>query len=543
LSHSSAVSKLASPVQPQAERLGQPRPQVRVTVVRAPSSAWPQRPWFRRLRRWALILLLLSVAWRLVRWSLQFPIWGDEAYLALNFLDRDYLGLTRPLRCVQVAPLLFLWGELTVYRLLGGGELALRLLPFLAGLATLPLFWQLARLALPARGRYLAFGLFAVSYFPIRHSCEIKPYSVDLLVSLVLLIVALTWQRQPRRLRWLVLLAGLAPLALAASYPAVFIAAAIGLVLLPTAWRQGGKARILFTVYLVLTAVGFLGPYLVAGIGQFESTGGTHNAYWAEWFPPAQPLALLWWLLKAHTGNMMAYPIGGPNGASTATFLVCLAGIGRLGWSRRRPLLALLLVPFALTLAAAALHRYPYGGSARIVQYLAPAICLLAGTGVVAVLRQLRPAARRRFIVAVFALLTAGGVAGIAHDLYKPYKTEGDEAVRRVLREVLASAGPEEQILVLHGEEDLWPTVEWYLRQQPERVALDGQLDELRLARGGAVWVLDFGRDPGQRADLESCLRKSPRPLTCDRHEKYALQCGRIKATIVRFELLHFSTW
>jgi hypothetical protein len=499
-------------------------------------------PWTGTLRRWALAALVVSVAWRAVRWLLQFPVWGDEAYLALNFLDRDYLGLTQPLRCVQVAPLLFLWGELTVYRLLGGAELALRLLPFLAGLATLPLFWRLARLVLPPAARYPAVVLFAVSYYPVRHSVEIKPYSLDLLVSLALLVVALTWLRRPERLRWLALLALLAPVGLAASYPAVFVAAAVGLALLPVVWRRGGRARALFVAYGLLGIAGFLGPYLLAGVGQFESAGGTNNEYWAEWFPPARPLPLLLWLARAHTGNMLAYPVGGPNGASTLTLLLCLAGTWQLARARRGPLLALLLLPFALSLAAAALHRYPYGGSARVAQHLAPAVCLLAGAGLAEVFRRLaQPAAGRRVAVAACAVLAVAGLAGIAYDLCKPYKTQGDEEIRRVLTEVQAQARPGDQVLVLRTDEDLWPTVEWYLRQQQGRVALDGRLDTARLARGGDVWALCFGGDPALAAGLAKRLRALPRRLAPVRDDSLTMQCGRIYATIVRCEVVHYA--
>src|SRR5947208_1090679 len=85
----------------------------------------------RRLSRWLLLLLVLGVAQRLLRYLLRFPIWGDEAFICLNLMDRDYVGLTQPLRFDQVAPVLFLWGEAVVSRLLGGSELALRLLPVL----------------------------------------------------------------------------------------------------------------------------------------------------------------------------------------------------------------------------------------------------------------------------------------------------------------------------------------------------------------------------------------------------------------------------
>ena len=109
-------------------------------------------------RNLALVLLLVGLAWRALRYFLQFPIWGDEAFVCLNFLDRDFATLTGPLRFVQVAPILFLWTELAAYRMLGGSELALRLLPFLAGLGSLFLFWRLARLTLSPRACALAVG-------------------------------------------------------------------------------------------------------------------------------------------------------------------------------------------------------------------------------------------------------------------------------------------------------------------------------------------------------------------------------------------------
>ena len=94
-------------------------------------------------------LLVLGVVWRTARYLLQFPIWGDEAHIALNVLDRNYLELLQPLRFVQAAPLLFLWAERTAYQLLGSSELAMRLLSFLGGLGGLLLFWRLARTVTP----------------------------------------------------------------------------------------------------------------------------------------------------------------------------------------------------------------------------------------------------------------------------------------------------------------------------------------------------------------------------------------------------------
>jgi hypothetical protein len=165
----------------------------------------------------ALIFIALGVAWRLCHYCLAFPIWGDEAFVCLNFPNQTYLGLTRQLRHSQVAPILFLWGEMTAYRLLGVSELAMRLLPLLAGLGGMVLFWRLSRLTLAPLAFTLAVGIFAVSRVPVTMCAFVKPYSCDLLMSLVLLLPAAGWLRQPGRLVWLWVLVLVTPMALLGS--------------------------------------------------------------------------------------------------------------------------------------------------------------------------------------------------------------------------------------------------------------------------------------------------------------------------------------
>src|ERR1051325_8188791 len=204
-------------------------------------------PWHANLKVWTLAIVAAGVAWRLLRYFLQFPIWGDEAFVCLNFVDRDYVGLLNHLRFHQIVPYLFLTAELAVYQCLGGSELAMRLVSLTAGLSSLWLFWRVCRQVLSPLAGMLAVGILAVSYFPVRHSCEVKAYAFDLFCSLILLLPAVSWLMNPARLRHLVWLAVLVPFAIAASYPAVFVAGAITLVLLPSIYRGGNwKARTFF---------------------------------------------------------------------------------------------------------------------------------------------------------------------------------------------------------------------------------------------------------------------------------------------------------
>jgi hypothetical protein len=447
------------------------------------------------MRRWALALLVLGLAWRALRYLLRFPIWGDEAMLCLNFLELDYAGLTRRLHNCQVAPILFLWGELTALRLLGSGELAMRLLPFLASVGGLFLFWRLARLTLAPLGATLALGFLAVAIWPVSMGAFIKPYSFDLLMASVLLLPAAHWLHQPHQSAWLVLLTLLVPLAIFGSYPVVFVGGAISLALLPTAWRQpGARPKLLYAAYNAVLIGSFLANYYTIGKGQLSTPVGQGNtelgmqAYWAEGFPPATPLAFAKWFVLAHTGQMTAYPIGSQDGGSSLTALLCLAGAWHFWKARRRSLLVLCAAPFALGLLAAALHRYPYGASCRLTQYLAPAICLTAGAGAAALLERLRSAERRRrWVLGTCAFFLAVGLVGMGREVYKPYRCAETRWTAQVMRDFAAEARSGAPIVVLNRPEEIDALFRWHLGLYGERVSWNGQIDWDRAAACGEV--------------------------------------------------------
>src|SRR5580700_5790027 len=81
----------------------------------------------RRLAMVTWSLVALGVFVRVFRYAMDFPLWGDEAALAANFLVRDYRGLLSRLEFYQVAPPLFLWVELTAVKAFGFSEYSLRL--------------------------------------------------------------------------------------------------------------------------------------------------------------------------------------------------------------------------------------------------------------------------------------------------------------------------------------------------------------------------------------------------------------------------------
>jgi hypothetical protein len=518
-------------------------------------------------------LLTVGVVCRLVRYLVAPPLWCDEVFVALNFLHGGYRHLAGPLECSQIAPILFLWAEMAAYQLLGSSEWALRLVPLLAGLAALPLFWHLARTALPPLAATLATGTLAVARWPMAMSNLVKPYSLDLLLSLALSTLALHWLRRPHRLRFLGLLAALVPVALLASYPAVLVAGAISLLLFRQAWRGGWRARGLYLVYNLAVAAGFLGSFWI-GESQQGPNGGDVRAYYHEiwkagFLPTSSPLALGRWLLSTHTGELMAYPAGDRNGASTLTLLLCLAGVG---WCARnqRALLAACLLPFVLALAASALGKYPYGVEPRLDQHLAPFICLLAGAGGAALIEVLARTARTRMRAAWAAclLLAACGVAVSFMGTSKPSYWEREALWSwKIARELRGQAARGDQVVVLEPPESVVPTLRWQLFRLGDRVHWGGRPDWPRLqgpddhlwlvsARHGPprpysqgvtveagtespLWAPYGGQVPAApvRRELATCLEHAGRAWSPVDHVAYTLQGSDCDTAPVRCDL------
>jgi hypothetical protein len=372
---------------------------------------------------------------RAARYLLNFPLWCDETMIAANFLDRGYADLFRPLDYRQVGPILWLAVELSAVKVFGFAEWSLRLFPFLCGLASVPLFRHVAGRVLGGVPLLLAVAVFAVSGWPLRYVAEVKPYASDLFVALAVLALAVEWWRAPGRTAWLWALAAAGPVAVGLSLPSLFVLGGVGLVLAVPVWRSGrNDARLalgLFGAGVVTTFLALL---------RFYKTAPQDHAYfhdaWAGAFPPlGHPLRLIPWLLDVHTGFMFAYPEGGQGGASALSFLAFAAGAVVLWRRGRRMVAALCLAPFGLALVAAAVHRYPYGVSARTTQYAAPMICLLAGLGAAYGLARLPTApARRRALGAVAAGLALLGMSRLGLDLARPYKTATDERVRSFAR-------------------------------------------------------------------------------------------------------------
>jgi hypothetical protein len=403
------------------------------------------------------VFLVVGLLMRCSRYLMNFPLWEDECFLAVNFIDRGYLELLEPLRYHQVAPVLFLWIELTTVKLFGFHEFALRAFPFLCSIVGLFLFLHLAKRLLSGSALVLAVGIFAVSYPNMRYAAEAKQYASDMLAGLIYLTMCVEWWRAFSSTdtakthcasRWLWALVVFTPVAVGLSYSAVFSAGAVSLFVLMTIISRVSTNRDpavsllsslfshrqlrLWTVYNIALLGSFAVVLLIAAQGQASAELDWMGRYWSNAFPPlGTPAELPLWLLETHCGPLLAFPLGGHNFASAFTTICVLIGVIALA-RRNRILAVLLLMPATLHLIAAALQRYPYGGHFKFSMHMAGVICLLAGFGAVLLLDAIGKLTRtQRYTLAVAtAYLLLVGSGTVIRDIRSPYKTESDMRAR-----------------------------------------------------------------------------------------------------------------
>jgi len=329
--------------------------------------------------------ILLGVGLRLKHYFARHAYWHDEASLVLNIFEKNAKQLLGPLDLAQAAAPGFLLLERGVYVLLGRSELAMRLPPLLASLAGIAIFsWLAWRLLASGNERggsriaLLVIVLWSCAERLIWHAAEAKQYSIDVLVALTLLAVALREDRNETAR--LVTCAAIAAVAVWFSHATAFVFGGVSLALLPAMIRsQRGRGMVTWMAANALFGVSFLALYFASVRNQQVNA---LYEYWAAGFVDfSKPWIIPVWMFRGMMGIAnYALDLGGP-------VLLPLAALGAyvLWVHGRRQVLGVLVMPAVLVLVASAIRQYPFNGS-RLTLFLTPNVFLLAGVGVVALI-------------------------------------------------------------------------------------------------------------------------------------------------------------
>ena len=196
-------------------------------------------------RDWiGLGLVLAGFILRLRQYLTNRSLWLDEAMLTNNILGRDFAGLLQPLSDNQGAPLGFLLLQKSITLTLGDSEFALRLIPFVAGIAALAAMFTLARKVASPFAGMVALALLAFSPALIYYASEVKQYSSDVAIALVLSLLYLKHTQTEIEPKNAALLGLAGTVAIWFSHPALFVLGGIGLALFLPAFRAKDRKSV-----------------------------------------------------------------------------------------------------------------------------------------------------------------------------------------------------------------------------------------------------------------------------------------------------------
>lgn len=451
-------------------------------------------------QRGTKIVYGLGVLLTLIQYFSGRSIWLDEAKIALNILDRSYLGLLEPLHSNQVAPILFLWVERFFGDVFGMNDLALRLFPLLAYLASVFLVYKLLKLLTTNEKLwFIAATLFAFCQPMIYFASEVKQYMVDVCVILLLLYITLRpFQSQVRKM---LVLAIVGVLSIGFSNVAIIALFTVGLYGWFVTYR---KEQIFWNRYLIP-----IGCWLVAFGGYYVRfiSGHPNRAlmmpFWEFAFMPSNPFSIEFWTWNFESYRMTFGKIMGAN--PKIPLLYHMYGIAYVvGWyafakAKKYTLLFLLTVPIITHLILSMLALYPY--ARRTAFYVQPLLILIAANGFWVIIQWIL--SRLKWHKMGIAFLVPG-ICLLAITLYTFPKER--EAFKRSYTFMKGKLAPDDIILLNGATDNAW---EYYERTDyiniSNTVILTGQhsynfdghnagLDTLK----GRVWLF-FSHDHTDR--------------------------------------------
>lgn len=326
------------------------------------------------------IIICVGILLRLIRYLHNPSLGFDEAAIAGDIITRPFSELFYPSPTIeQTSPYGFVILVKLFSQLFGNSEYSLRLYPFLSGSVSMFLFYKVAKQYIKPSAVPFALGLFALSDPLIYYSADVKTYSCD--VAITLLLFAAAWFIQANKVTTIKsILFGLAgAVAIWFSHPAAFVLAGVGIVLTVTSvyrkdWGRLGRLG----SACVIWAASFLSCYVFFTSKLISSFGNTlvfmdnNNAIMP--LPPTNLKDIQWYINTFF--NIFNYPAGITlTGIAAMAFLVG----GTIMYIEKREKFFILMLPAVFAFLASSIHMYAIQG--RIILFLVPSILLVLAEG------------------------------------------------------------------------------------------------------------------------------------------------------------------
>jgi hypothetical protein len=348
-----------------------------------PSQTLPRNHADRPFQIAVIVIIVFGLLLRASKYIPAFSMRGDELAVTLNLVNRSALDLmTKPLDYEQAAPFAFVLLIKSLVAVFGPSEYVLRLVAFVAGCASLLVMYGLLTKTVGKYGTLFALAAFAFGGYLIYYSAELKQYSTDVFLALILLIAFHKHLSRQTTARDFVVLAALGALALCFSYPALFVLAAIGITLF-LHYRHDKRRLLWITLLGLLWAGTFLVLYVT--LLRHQTQDSYLITFWDNLlsFMPMPPWQEPSWFPKALSG--LFFVVAGLSSSLLLVLPVYLLGLWGF-WSEKRWQWALVLaIPIGLNILVSGFQKYPFHG--RLILYLVPLVFIVLGKGIDLLLR------------------------------------------------------------------------------------------------------------------------------------------------------------
>lgn len=390
-------------------------------------------------------IVVLGIVLRLRQYLVNRSFWADEASLAVNLANRSFSELLQILDYQQAAPIGFLYIEKTLVTVFGNHDFVLRLFPLFAGILSTYLIYRIARTHLGNVGLF-AVLLFAISWGLVYYSSELKQYSSDVMVALLLIFLAGNCVRGNTQVKDFLILGVIGSVVIWISHPSVFILAGIGFVLV--------FEKIFHPKFVPFTWILGLGSGWIISFGleYFVSlrnivTNGVLIDYWQKAYMPIPPWSDPGWFLKVYRSFLST---GFHTHWSMSLIFNVLVLVGSLSLLvRERSLAMMLILPVFVTLILSGFKRYPF--MHRFLLFLLPFAMLLMAEGIRFIyLFVSRWNRKLAFVISAVPILVTLGLIAPVTSWYFAYPTMGAD-IKPVLKYVSENKHPDEIVYVYYG--------------------------------------------------------------------------------------------
>lgn len=316
-------------------------------------------------------IILVGLLLRLKGLLINPSMWHDECGLAFNVINKNYSEFFGILRLNQMAPPLFMVATKFLVNLFSATknpatcDLVMRLIPFCCSVLSIGLFYLICREAFKTKFAIIsAMLLFSINNELINYSFEFKPYSVDLFLILLAILIFSKLDLDKISYKKLAAYATGIALFIWFSFTSAFAIGA-GLINLLKSRKNFKKIAVLGTPFFISTLI-YLFFYVLK---IYAGNKGVMTNFWGNEFINANLSNFLPLLVE----NLRYFFF--PAGAILFVLILIVYGIVILYREKQYDLTNLILLTFAILIAASVFHIYPF--SKRLILFLIPLFLIL----------------------------------------------------------------------------------------------------------------------------------------------------------------------